>query len=79
MMIVMNLLAVIEAGTIFQGIFYLIIIGICFWLFWWLIGYAGLPEPFAKVAKIVLALLAVFILVNFLLGLVGTPIIVWHK
>jgi len=39
----------------------------------WLVGYVGLPEPFAKVAKIIIMVVGVIILINVLLGLAGTP------
>lgn len=73
----MNMLAAISGESLIQSVFYLIIIGLVFWLFWWLISYVGLPEPFAKVARVILAVIAVMILVNFLLGLVGKPLIRW--
>lgn len=56
-------------------ILYLIIAGLIFWLLWWLIGYCGLPEPFNKVARVILAVLAVFVCIGILLSLgSGTPI-----
>lgn len=73
----MNMLSAISGESLIQSVFYLIIIGLVFWLFWWLISYVGLPEPFAKVARVILAVIAVMILVNFLLGLVGKPFIKW--
>jgi len=52
------------------------IIGGIFWLLFWFVGYIGLPEPFNKVARVVIALVAVVILINFLLGVGGgTPFI----
>jgi len=50
---------------------YIIVIGLVFWLLWWLIGYVGLPEPFNKVARVILAVVAVIICIYFLLGLAG--------
>ena len=53
----------------------IIIGGVC-WLLWWLIGYIGLPAPFDKVARVIIAVVAVFFLINLLLGFAGgTPII----
>ncbi len=49
----------------------LIVIGLVFYLLWWLIGYIGLPEPFDKVARVIVALVAVIFLVNLVLGLTG--------
>lgn len=50
---------------------WLVIVGVVFWLLWWFIDFVGLPEPFNKVAKVIIALVAVLILLNLLLGLIG--------
>jgi hypothetical protein len=53
----------------------LIVGGVC-WLLWWLIGYIGLPAPFDKVARVIIAVVAVFFLINLLLSLAGsTPLV----
>ena len=53
----------------------LIVGGVC-WLLWWLVGYIGLPEPFNKVARVIIAVIAVFFLINVLLSFSGmTPIV----
>lgn len=56
------------AGLVGLVVWFLVIGGI-FWLLWWLIGYAGIPEPFNKVARIVVAVVAVLLLINLLLSL----------
>ena len=56
-------------------VIYLAIVGGVLWLLLWLIGYIGLPEPFAKVAKIIIMVVGVLILINVLLGFAGSPII----
>jgi len=56
-------------------IIYLIIIGAVCWLLWWLIGFLGIPEPFNKIARGVVAVVAVLLLISVLLALVGQPII----
>jgi hypothetical protein len=54
---------------------YLIIAGLVFWLLWWLVGYVALPEPFNKVARVVLAIAAVLVIIGILLSLVsGVPL-----
>ena len=63
----------IEGTGLINLLVWIIVIGCIFGLLWWLIGYVGLPEPFNKVARVVLAVIAVLILINVLLGLVGTP------
>ena len=50
-----------------------IILGLVFYLLWWLLGVIGLPAPFNKVATVLLALAAVVILLGMLFG--GLPMI----
>lgn len=52
-------------------ILYLVVAGVIFWLLTWLIDYCGVPEPFRKVARIILAVLAVLVVIGALLSLVG--------
>jgi hypothetical protein len=52
-------------------IVYLLIVGCVFGLLWWLIGYIAPPEPFRKVANVVLAILAVLVVIGILISLVG--------
>ena len=54
-----------------HAIVILIIAGLIFGLLWWLIGYCGLPEPFNKIARIILAILAVLVCIGVLLSLAG--------
>ncbi len=54
-----------------QMLVYLIVAGLIFGLLWWLIGYCGLPAPFDRVARVVLAVLAVLVLIGLLLTFVG--------
>ena len=56
-------------------VIYLAIVGGILWLLLWLISYIGLPEPFAKVAKIIIMVVGVLILINVLLGFAGHPIV----
>jgi uncharacterized membrane protein len=72
---VMAATTTISASSLVNMLVWIIVIGLIFGLLWWLIGYAALPEPFAKVAKVILALVAVLILINFLLGFAGAPIV----
>lgn len=56
-------------------IVYLMVAGLVFFLLHWLIGYCGVPEPFAKVARIVLAVLAVLVIIGVLISIVnGQPL-----
>lgn len=50
----------------------LVIVGLIFWLLFWFIGVVGLPEPFNKVATVVIALCALIYLIGILTGQVPT-------
>ncbi len=45
-----------------------IVAGIIFYLLFWLLGQVGLPEPFGKVALVLLCLAAVIYLIALLTG-----------
>ncbi len=56
-------------------IIYLVVVGLVFWLLWWLVNYIAPPEPFRKVANVILAILAVLVVIGILLSFVGgTPV-----
>jgi hypothetical protein len=46
----------------------LIVVGLVCYLLWWLIGYMALPEPFDKVARVIIALVAVVYLIGVVTG-----------
>jgi hypothetical protein len=56
----------------------LVIAGLVFWLLLWFIGWVGLPEPFLKVAKVILGLVVLIFLINVLMGFSGHPLIHWR-
>lgn len=68
----------IDGGTIISILVYLVVWGLILAVLWWGIGRLGLPEPFGKVATVVLVILTVVVLLNLLLGLTGTPIVRWR-
>lgn len=53
----------------------LIVAGLIFGLLWWLVNYVNPPEPFKKLANVILAILAVLVCVGVLLSLIqGVPL-----
>lgn len=52
----------------------LVILGLIFWVIWWFIGYVGIPEPFNKVLRVVVGLVALILVINILLGLTGSSL-----
>jgi len=61
----------ISLTTVVSVIVYLIVAGLIFYLLFWLIGYIGLPAPFDKVARVILAIAAVLVIISILLSLTG--------
>ncbi len=57
-----------------EVIVYLVIVGLIFWCIWWFVGYVGVPEPFNKVIRVVMGLIALIIVINLLLGMAGSPL-----
>ena len=65
----------ISLSAMVSVIIYLIVAGLVFWLLWWLINYVGLPEPFHKIANVILAIAAVLVIIGILLSLTtGQPL-----
>lgn len=52
-------------------VLYLVVAGVIFWLLNWLIDYCGVPDPFRKVARVILAVMAVLVVIGVLMSLVG--------
>lgn len=67
----------IGIGAILQLLISIVVVALICWLLWWLIGYMGLPEPFDKVLRIIIAFLAVLFLINAILALAGESFIRW--
>jgi cytochrome c biogenesis protein CcdA len=68
----------IAIGGLLSTVVYLIIIGLIFWCVWWFLGYVGVPEPFNKVLRVVIGLVALLVVINVLLGLTGSPLVTWR-
>lgn len=52
-------------------IVYLIVVGLIFGLVWWFLGVLAIPEPFGKIVRILVALIAFLIVLSVLLQLLG--------
>lgn len=59
-------------------ILYLIVWGLVIYVLFWGIGKIGLPEPFAKIATVLVVVLAVVILLNALFGFMPLPV-TWRR
>ncbi len=74
----MLFLADISGQDVITTVFWIICGGLIWWLLVWLVDYCGLPQPFNKVAKVLLAVIAVFFLINLIMGLAGHPMMKWR-
>lgn len=57
--------------SLISAIIYIVIIGLIFWVLWWFLGYVGIPEPFNKVIRVILGLVALLIVIYFLMSFLG--------
>lgn len=67
----------ISGAALISLLVWIVVAGLIFWLLWWLVSYVGLPEPFNKVVRVILAVAAVIFLINILLSLTGHPLVAW--
>jgi hypothetical protein len=62
-----------------QGLVWLVIylggLGLIVWLLIFLIDYIGVPQPFAKVAKVIIMVFSVLILISVILAFMGHPLV----
>lgn len=59
-------------AALLSALLWLVIVGLILYVCWWGLQKIGLPEPFNKIATVILVIVTVIVLVNFLLGL-GLP------
>ena len=62
-----------DVSSLLHFVIVIVILGLIFWLVWWFIGKVGLPEPFNKVATVIVALVALVVLIDILLNVMGGP------
>lgn len=65
----------ISIESLVSTLIYLVIIALIFYVCWWFLGYVGVQEPFNKVLRVIIGLVALLIVVNILLGMAGHPIV----
>lgn len=54
---------------------WLVVAGCIYWLVTWLLGVLAIPEPFNKVIRVIVAIIAFVIVLNALLSLVGISLV----
>jgi len=72
----MNLIfaaAELSESNITNAIVWVCVIGLVFYLLYWLVGKLAVPDPFNKIAYAVLAILSVVFCIKILFRFVGNP------
>lgn len=73
----MTILAAIDGASLIQSVIVLVVLGIIIAVLYWGIKQLPLPAPFPMVLNAVLVLIIVLLLINFLLSIIGKPLVVW--
>jgi hypothetical protein len=60
-------------GDLLSLLVIVIVLGLVFYLLYWLIGQIPLPAPFRTVAVVILTLIAVVVLLSFVFGGISIP------
>lgn len=61
-------------GSLVNMLIAVVVIGLVCFLLWWLIDYAGTPQPFNKVGKVLIALVAVVLLIRLIVRVTGVSL-----
>lgn len=56
-------------STLLYAVFYIVIVGLAFWMIWWFIGQCSIPEPFNKLVTVLVALAATIFVLSVLFSL----------
>jgi len=54
--------------TLISLLISVVIWGLIFWIIWWGLGKIGLPEPFAKVATVILVVAIIVVVIGLITG-----------
>lgn len=71
------IIAAITGSSIVSLIITIIIFGVVYMLLEWAVKAIPIPDPFAKIIRIIMILAAVIFLINALLSLTGNGFINW--
>lgn len=70
--------ASLSGGNLIHSLLFLLVVGIVLGIFWWLVQQAPfLNTLFKQVLGYLIILVGALIIINFLLGLTGHPLVTW--
>lgn len=67
-----SLMALADGDQLINAVIWLVGIGLIAWLLWWLVDYTKPPEPMAKVARVLIAIVVVVMLIRIIIRITGT-------
>lgn len=74
----LTLLATVSGKNVISAVLWTIGLGLICWLLWWLVDFTKIPDPFNRVAKVIVAVAAVVMLINLIMSVFGgEPFIKW--
>jgi hypothetical protein len=73
----LSILALVSGSALISAFISLVCVGLVFWLLWWLIQYIAPPEPFLKIGKCILTIMAVIFLIGLIAQIAGHPFVSW--
>jgi hypothetical protein len=69
----MAVMAMASGDQLLNALCWVVAVGLIAWLLWWGLGKVGLPEPFNKVATVVIVLFVVIFLIRIIIRVFGMP------
>lgn len=67
----------VSGQSLLMALFWVLVAAVVFFLLQWLVGQIAPREPFAYVAKVIIAVFVVVCLLNAVFTIVGKPFISW--
>lgn len=67
----------ISMNSLLFALVYLCVWGLILYILWWALGKIAPPEPFMKIGTVILVVITVIVLINLLMGFIGTPLFSW--
>ena len=64
----------LSGGGLLNAVIWLVCAALVYFIVDWGLGQIGLPEPFAKIARVLLVVLVVLVCLNAILMLAGAPL-----
>lgn len=69
-----TMMAALSGDGLVNALIYVVALGLICWLLFWFLDYVKVPEPFNKVGKVLLALVAVVLLIRLIIRVTGVSL-----